>query len=41
MQQARALLMAAPYNCALSQLQNKGAVRAMAAEKNVSFPNWP
>ena len=41
MQQARALLMSAPYNCTLSQLQNKGAVRAMAAEKNLSFPNWP
>ncbi len=40
MQQARALLMAPPYNCSLSQLQNKNAVRAMAAVKNISFPNW-
>ena len=40
MQQARALLMAEPYNCPLSQLQNKGAVKAAAQEKGVSFPNW-
>lgn len=40
MQQARALLMAAPYNCAISELQNKGAVKAAAQEKGISFPNW-
>lgn len=40
MQQARAYLMAAPYNCALSELQNKNAVKSMAQIKGVSFPNW-
>ena len=40
MQQARAYLMAAPYNCALSELQNKNAVKSMAQSKGVSFPNW-
>ena len=40
MQQARALLMAEPYNCPLSQLQNKSAVKAAAQEKGISFPNW-
>ncbi|MBP3409116.1 MAG: hypothetical protein J6K83_08220 [Bacteroidaceae bacterium] len=40
MQQARACLMAAPYNCALSELQNKNAVKSMAQSKGVSFPNW-
>lgn len=40
MQQARALLMNAPYNCALSDLQNKSAIKAVAEEKGVSFPNW-
>ncbi len=40
MQQARAVLMDAPYNCPLAQLQNKGAVKAMAAKMNVSFPDW-
>lgn len=40
LQQARALLMAAPYNCMLSQLQNKSAVKAVAQEKGISFPNW-
>lgn len=40
MQQARAFLMAAPYNCTLSELQNKGAVRSAAQSKGVSFPNW-
>ena len=39
-QQARNLLMSSPYDCQLSQLQNKSAVKAMAAEKNISFPNW-
>lgn len=40
MQQARSLLMAAPYNCQLSELQNKSAIRAVAEQKGVSFPNW-
>ena len=40
MQQARSYLMAEPYNCPLSQLQNKGAVKAVAQAKGVSFPNW-
>ena len=40
MQQARAFLMAAPYNCTLAELQNKGAVRSAAQNKGVSFPNW-
>ena len=40
MQQARNVLMAEPYNCQLSQLQNKNAVKAVAAEMGVSFPNW-
>lgn len=40
MQQARAFLMAAPYNCAISELQNKGAVKAAAQMKGISFPNW-
>lgn len=40
LQQARAYLMAAPYNCALQLLQNKSAVKAMAEEKGISFPNW-
>lgn len=40
MQQARAYLMAAPYNCALSELQNKNAVKSMAQSKGVSFSNW-
>ena len=41
MQQARTLLMNPPYNCSLAQLQNKNAVRAVAQERGVSFPNWP
>ena len=40
MQQARAFLMAAPYNCTISELQNKSAVRAAALDKGLSFPNW-
>ena len=40
MQQARALLMAEPYNCTLAELQNKAAVKSVAAAKGVSFPNW-
>ena len=40
MQQARAVLMAEPYNCPLAQLQNKSAIKAMAQEKGISFPNW-
>lgn len=40
MQQARSLLMAAPYNCALSELQNKNAIKAVAEQKGISFPNW-
>lgn len=39
-QQARAVLMAEPYKCQLSQLQNKHAVRSKAEELGVSFPNW-
>ena len=40
MQQARAVLMAEPYNCQLAQLQNKSAIKAVAQEKGISFPNW-
>ena len=40
MQQARAFLMAAPYNCPLSELQNKAAVKSVAGSKGVIFPNW-
>lgn len=40
MQQARALLMAEPYNCTLAELQNKAAVKAVAELKGVAFPNW-
>lgn len=40
MQQARAFLMAAPYNCPLAQLQNKLAIRSVAKVNDVSFPNW-
>ena len=40
MQQARAFLMAAPYNCTLAELQNKGAVRSAAQSRGVTFPNW-
>ncbi|MBQ8271074.1 MAG: hypothetical protein IJZ22_07740 [Bacteroidaceae bacterium] len=40
LQQARAVLMAEPYNCNLSELQNKSAVKAVAAQKGVSFPAW-
>ena len=40
MQQARAFLMAAPYNCSLGDLQNKSAVKSAALSKGVSFPNW-
>ena len=39
-QQARAVLMAEPYCCQLSQLQNKHSVRAKAQELGISFPNW-
>ena len=39
-QQARAVLMAEPYNCTLSELQNKNAVKCAAQSKGVSFPNW-
>lgn len=39
-QQARAVLMAAPYNFPLAQLQNKASVRAKAQESGISFPNW-
>ena len=39
-QQARAVLMTAPYKCALSELQNKHSVRAKADELGVKFPNW-
>lgn len=40
MQQARAFLMAAPYNCPLAQLQNKQTIRSVAKVNDVSFPNW-
>ena len=40
MQQARAYLMAEPYNCSLSQLQNKNAIKSVAKANSVSFPNW-
>lgn len=40
MQQARAYLMAEPYNCQLSQLQNKNAIKSVAKANSVSFPNW-
>ena len=40
LQQARSVLMASPYNCTLAQLQNKAAIKAVAQEKGVSFPNW-
>ena len=40
MQQARAFLMAEPYNCPLSQLQNKNAIKSVAKANSVSFPNW-
>lgn len=40
MQQARALLMAEPYNCSLAELQNKAAVKAVAELKGIVFPNW-
>ncbi len=40
MQQARAYLMAEPYNCSLSQLQNKNSIKSVAKANSVSFPNW-
>lgn len=40
LQQARNILISEPYNCQLSQLQNKNAVKLVATEKGVSFPNW-
>ena len=40
MQQARAYLMSEPYNCPLSQLQTKSAVKSVAKANSVSFPNW-
>ena len=40
MQQARAYLMAEPYNCQLSQLQTKNAIKSVAKANSVSFPNW-
>lgn len=39
-QQARAVLMAAPYSCPLSDLQNKVSVQAKADELGILFPNW-
>lgn len=39
-QQARAVLMAEPYNCQLSQLQNKNSIKSVAKAHSVSFPNW-
>ena len=41
MQQARTVLMNAPYNCTLAQLQNKSAIKAVANEMGVAFPAWP
>ena len=40
MQQARAYLIADPYNCSLSQLQNKNSIKSVAKANSVSFPNW-
>lgn len=40
LQQARAVLMGEPYNCNLSDLQNKAAVKTVAGQKGVAFPNW-
>ena len=40
MQQARTVLMNAPYNCTLAQLQNKSAIKAVANEMGVAFPAW-
>lgn len=40
LQQARAVLMAEPYNCNLSELQNKSSVKTVAEQKGISFPNW-
>ena len=40
LQQARAVLMAEPFNCPLSELQNKSAVKAAAEQMGISFPNW-
>ena len=40
MQQARTFLMAEPYNCPLSQLQNKNSIKSVAKANSVSFPNW-
>lgn len=40
LQQARAVLMAEPYCCSLSELQNKVAVKSVAEQKGVTFPNW-
>ncbi len=40
LQQARTVLMGEPYNCNLSELQNKNAVKAVAAQKGISFPSW-
>ena len=41
MQQARAFLMAAPYNCLLSDLQNKSAVKSAAQNLGIVFSDWP
>ncbi len=40
LQQARAVLMAEPYNCSLADLQSKSAVKSVAEQKGISFPNW-
>lgn len=40
LQQARAVLMAEPYNCNLAELQSKSAVKSVALQKGVVFPNW-
>ena len=39
-QQARTVLMGEPYSIPLSELQNKNAIRAKAAECGILFPNW-
>lgn len=39
-QSARAILMAEPYEIALSELGNKAAILARAAEVGAVFPNW-
>ena len=39
-QQAKAVLMAEPYNIPLSELGNKESILAAAKKAGVTFPNW-